>query len=31
VIYTGGTKKVAERGGLGNDDRNVMLRVPNPL
>ncbi len=30
VIYTGGTGKVAEHGGLAYDDRNVMLVVSNP-
>lgn len=30
VIYTGGTKKIAEHGGFANDDRNVMLLVSNP-
>lgn len=30
VIYTGGTKKLAEHGGFANDDRNVMLLVSNP-
>ena len=30
VVYTGGTKKVAEHGGFANDDRNVMLLVSNP-
>ena len=28
--YTGGTKKVAEHGGLAHDDRNVMLLLANP-
>jgi hypothetical protein len=30
VIYTGGTKKVAEHGGFAFDDRNVLLIVSNP-
>jgi hypothetical protein len=30
VIYTGGTKKVAEHGGFAEDDRHVMLLVSNP-
>jgi hypothetical protein len=30
VVYTGGTKKLAEHGGFANDDRNVMLLVSNP-
>ncbi|MGA8067380.1 MAG: alkaline phosphatase family protein [Terriglobales bacterium] len=30
VIYTGGTKKVAEHGGFAYDDRNVLLVVSNP-
>ena len=30
VVYTGGTKKVAEHGGFAQDDRNVMLLVANP-
>jgi hypothetical protein len=30
VIYTGGTKKVAEHGGFAYDDRNVLLIVSNP-
>jgi len=30
VVYTGGTKKVAEHGGFTNDDRNVLLIVSNP-
>jgi hypothetical protein len=30
VIYTGGTKKVAEHGGFAHDDTNVMLLVANP-
>jgi arylsulfatase A-like enzyme len=30
VVYTGGTKKVAEHGGFNNDDRSVMLLVSNP-
>jgi arylsulfatase A-like enzyme len=30
VVYTGGTKKVAEHGGFANDDRNVLLIVSNP-
>jgi hypothetical protein len=29
VIYTGGTKKVAEHGGFANDDRNVLMIVSN--
>lgn len=30
VIYTGGTKKLAEHGGFANDDTNVLLIVSNP-
>jgi len=30
VIYTGGTKKVAEHGGFAHDDVNVMMLVSNP-
>lgn len=30
VVYTGGTKKVAEHGGFAHDDRNVMLLLANP-
>jgi hypothetical protein len=30
VIYTGGTKKVAEHGGFAHDDTHVMLLVSNP-
>jgi Type I phosphodiesterase / nucleotide pyrophosphatase len=30
VVYTGGTKKVAEHGGFAYDDRNVLLIVSNP-
>ncbi|MDE3176977.1 MAG: alkaline phosphatase family protein [Pseudomonadota bacterium] len=30
VVYTGGTKKVAEHGGFALDDTNVMLVVSNP-
>jgi hypothetical protein len=30
VVYTGGTKKLAEHGGFAHDDRNVMLLVSNP-
>jgi len=30
VVYTGGTKKVAEHGGFSHDDRNVMLLLANP-
>jgi hypothetical protein len=30
VIYTGGTKKIAEHGGFAQDDRNVMLLVSMP-
>ncbi len=30
VVYTGGTKKVAEHGGFAQNDRNVMLLVSNP-
>jgi hypothetical protein len=29
VVYTGGTKKVAEHGGFAFDDRNVMMLVSN--
>ena len=29
VIYTGGTKKIAEHGGFAHDDTNVMLLVAN--
>ncbi|MGH9511731.1 MAG: alkaline phosphatase family protein [Terriglobales bacterium] len=29
VVYTGGTKKVAEHGGFAQDDRNVMLLIAN--
>jgi hypothetical protein len=30
VVYTGGTKKLAEHGGFMHDDTNVMLFVSNP-
>ena len=30
VVYTDGTKKLAEHGGFAHDDRNVMLLVANP-
>lgn len=30
VVYTGGTKKLAEHGGFAHDDRNVMLLLANP-
>jgi hypothetical protein len=30
VVYTGGTKKIAEHGGFAQDDRNVMLLVSMP-
>jgi hypothetical protein len=30
VIYTGGTKKIAEHGGFAHDDTNVMMLVSNP-
>jgi len=30
VIYTGGTKKLAEHGGFAHDDTNVMLLVAHP-
>ena len=30
VIYTGGTKKVAEHGGFAHDDTNVMMLVSRP-
>lgn len=30
VVYTGGTKKIAEHGGFAHDDRNVLLLVSNP-
>jgi hypothetical protein len=30
VIYTGGTKKIAEHGGFALDDRNVMMLVSFP-
>jgi hypothetical protein len=30
VVYTGGTKKVAEHGGFAHDDTNVMMLVANP-
>lgn len=29
VVYTGGTKKIAEHGGFANDDTNVILLVSN--
>ena len=30
VVYTGGTKKLAEHGGFAHDDTNVMMLVSNP-
>ena len=30
VVYTGGTKKLAEHGGFAFDDTNVMMLVANP-
>lgn len=30
VVYTGGTKKIAEHGGSAQDDRNVMLLLSHP-
>jgi hypothetical protein len=30
VVYTGGTKKVAEHGGFSHDDTNVLMLVSNP-
>ncbi|HZZ61959.1 MAG TPA: alkaline phosphatase family protein [Roseiarcus sp.] len=30
VVYTGGTKKIAEHGGFAHDDTNVMMLVSNP-
>jgi len=30
VVYTGGTKKLAEHGGFAHDDTNVMLLVAHP-
>ncbi|WP_433964827.1 hypothetical protein [Tunturiibacter gelidiferens] len=30
VTYTGSAKKLAEHGGFGHDDTNVMLLVSNP-
>ncbi|HYP58429.1 MAG TPA: alkaline phosphatase family protein [Beijerinckia sp.] len=30
VVYTGGTKKLAEHGGFAHDDTNVMILVSNP-
>ncbi len=30
VVYTGGTKKVAEHGGFAHDDTTVMMLVANP-
>ncbi len=30
VVYTGGTKKIAEHGGFAHDDRAVMMLVANP-
>ena len=30
VIYTGGTKKIAEHGGFAHDDTNVMMLVSSP-
>lgn len=30
VVYTGGTKKIAEHGGFAHDDRNVIMLVSNP-
>ncbi|MCU1294851.1 MAG: type phosphodiesterase/nucleotide pyrophosphatase [Bryobacterales bacterium] len=29
VVYTGGTKKIAEHGGFAYDDRNVLMLVSN--
>jgi len=30
VVYTGGTKKIAEHGGFAHDDTNVIMLVSNP-
>jgi len=30
VVYTGSTKKLAEHGGFGHDDTNVVMLVSNP-
>ncbi|HXW69956.1 MAG TPA: alkaline phosphatase family protein [Methylocella sp.] len=30
VVYTGGTKKIAEHGGFAKDDTNVLLLIANP-
>jgi len=30
VVYTGGTKKLAEHGGFAHDDTNVLMLVANP-
>jgi hypothetical protein len=30
VVYTGGTKKIAEHGGFAYDDRNVIMLFSNP-
>ena len=30
VVYTGGTKKIAEHGGFAHDDTTVMMLVANP-
>jgi hypothetical protein len=30
VVYTGGTKKLAEHGGFAHDDTTVMMLVSNP-
>jgi hypothetical protein len=30
VVYTGGTKKLAEHGGFAHDDTNAMMLVANP-
>ena len=30
VVYTGGTKKIAEHGGFAHDDTNVLMIVSNP-
>jgi len=30
VVYTGGTKKIAEHGGFAHDDTNVIILVSNP-
>ena len=29
VVYTGGTKKIAEHGGFAHDDTNVLMLVSN--